>query len=340
MKTGNSNNSADGDKLKKPVHLWVFIISGIALILLSLVLEFKYDNNEILCDLLKAIGEALIIGPAISYVLDLQSMVDYFKRITIKTLISNEYLKSLDRDKLLELRKQCTAKIHLQDSDIAEKGLINLDESVCELLTKPYYERYVQNMFIRKENNFFITKSIIEEYIINPLGTKISFKDFPKVYLQLGAGEVHTDHYKVLNFIVIADDNAEVDYKDKIEITKTDIDQPDIHYNSQLTFTSKGTTTPLSIDFNNSIKIFKTIEVKTPITDITYIKRVKIPVKALNIQCNYQGNDLRLVGSCFGALSFPDNKGIRVIQEQNTISIESYNWILPGDGIFIVKVPV
>lgn len=64
-----------------------------------------------------------------------------------------------------------------------------------------------------------------------------------------------------------------------------------------------------------------------------------MPVKSFKVDYNYDKDDFRLIGSCFGTLSYSNNGKIKVIQEGNYISIEAYEWILPGNGIFIAKIP-
>ena len=326
-------------KHRKPLQLIIFILFGVVLILLS-ILEKNRNRGEsnIISDLLNSVGQALIIGPAISWILDLPSMIKYFKRITIESLISSEYLNSLERDRLMQLRKDCTANIHLKDAPNVESGLINMDENVCELLTQPYYDRYRQNTTCTKDGQYFRKKHHTEELIINPLPSKVKYDDFPNTYLGMLDGEELEDVYKVVKITVKVDDNDEQDITSKIIIAKKKIYETDIHFDTVVTWLDQENK-DLSIEFTKSLLINRIVEIRTAVTDVTFFKRVKMPVKSFKIDYHYAGNDLKLVGSCFGTLSYPNSGGIRVIQELNYISIESFVWMLPGNGIFIVKVP-
>ncbi|MEP7164565.1 MAG: hypothetical protein ABI741_07720 [Ferruginibacter sp.] len=329
---------------KKPLQLIILIFLGIICILISILVRHacedgkSCENNIIIADLLNALGDALIIGPTLSWILDLPAMIDYFKRITVESLISKDYLNTLPRDKLLELRKECTQKIHLKDSETVEKGLINLDESVCDLLTQPYCERFRQNTVCHSEGDYFKKKHYIEEYIINPLDKKVTYKDFPKTYLEMEPGQVVDDVYKISNLTVKIDDDDEKDITAQVKVLPSDVTQTDIHYSFGI-YWADLQGNPLTFDFTKSLTIKKVVIVITKKTDINYYKRVTMPVKSFKIDYTYSGSDLKLIGSCFGTLSYPTEGGMKIIQEDSYISIESFNWMLPGNGIFIVKVP-
>lgn len=302
------NNNSDKKKLSKPLQLILLCLLGVVLILVSVIIKHSHPDYIILLDLLTAIGQSLIIGPALSWILDLPSMIDYFKKITVESLISSEYLQSLPRNRLVELRKECTAKIHLKDTDNVEKGLINLDENICELLTKPYFERFRQNTSCVKKNDKFVKTHVIDELLINPLNTKIAYDDFPKTYLNIPEGESLENFYKILSVTIKIDDQPEIDVTKDINVIAKKIDNSDIHFDTVVSWHDKNGK-ELSYDYINSIAITRKIQVVTPQTDIIFIKRVVRPVKSLKIDYGYKGNDLKLLGSCFGTLSFTRNGG-------------------------------
>lgn len=324
--------------MSKPVQLIVLIFGGIILILISIIGKNVFNWPAVGYDLLNSVGQALIIGPALSWILDLRSMVDYFKKITIESLISREYLTKLERGQLLELRKECTAKIHLKGAETIEKGLINLDEKVCELLTAPYLERYRQNTSCSVDGDFFLKKHYMEEYVINPLDTKVSFKEFPKTFINLDDDKLATaeTYLKILRLTVKVDDDDEKDITATVKIKNTTINDAEFQCNTVLSWVD-GTGKDLEIEYTKSLLVNRVYEIRTPKTDMTFIKRVTLPVKSLKIDYTYIGDDLKLIGSCFGTLSYSNDNGMKVIQDDNYISIESFNWLLPGNGIFIVK---
>lgn len=147
-------------KKNYPIYLMV-AFAGVICIFLSLLFG---DKENIWWNTLTHVGQALIIGPTISLILDLPSMINYFKKITIKSLVSESYLNTLQRGKLIELRKKITARIHLKDTQFVEQGLINIDEGVCELLTQHYHERYRQNVTCKFDGDFVI-KNIMSKNI-------------------------------------------------------------------------------------------------------------------------------------------------------------------------------
>jgi hypothetical protein len=322
--------------ITKPIQLILLVFGGIILILFSIISKNVFCWPTTVNDLLNSLGQALIIGPALSWILDLKSMVDYFKKITIESLISKEYLAKLERSQLLDLRKECTAKIHLKDAENIEKGLINLDESVCELLTEPYLERYRQNTSCSLDGDFFIKRHYMEEYVINPLDKKVKFKEFPKSYISVPIGEDATSFLTITKLTIKIDDGIEIDYTPKVKIHSSKVNDAEFLYNTVFSWVDE-TGKDLEIEYNKSLLVNRVYEIKTPKDDITFIKRVTLPTKSLKIDYSYNGSDLRLIGSCFGTLSYSNDNGMKVIQDDNYISIESFDWLLPGNGIFIVK---
>ncbi len=331
-------NKSNG-KINRPIQLIVLIFGGVICILLSII---GRENSwpVYVYDLLNSIGGALIIGPALSWILDLRSMIDYFKRITVESLVSKEYLANLDRDQLLDLRKECTAKIHLKETDNVEKGLINLDESVCELLTQPYLERYRQNTTCEEDAAGFFNKThYMEEFVKNPLNTKAEFKEFPKVYIQIDDEEPKAENYMNLKrFTVKIDDQPEMDITNDVKITLEKIVDAEYDFDSVLSWVRKNGE-ELKIEYHRELLVNRIFTLKTPNTDITFMKRLTLPVKSLKIDYSYSGpTPYKLIGSCFGTLSYsPNDNSMKVIQNEKNISIESFNWLLPGNGIFIVK---
>ena len=329
---------ASSRRLSKPLQLIIFVAIGIILILTSIIVKQAYPTATVWTELLNSLGNALIIGPALSWILDLPSMINYFKHITVESLISKEYLNNLDRDKLVALRKDCTVKIHLKDSDTVEKELINVDENICELLTKPFCERFRQNTSFHKANNVYKKKHYIEELYRNPLNSRVSFSNFPKTYLDLSPGKTVDDIYKFEKFTVKIDDGVTKDITSDVKLVGHNINEPDIHFNTVVTLEDKSGN-PLSFDYTNTLEINRIIIIETPAVDNTFIKRVTIPVKSFKIDYGYSGNDLKLIGSCFGTLSYSNDGGMKIIQGGSYISIESFTWLLPGNGVMIVKIP-
>src|SRR5258708_6226847 len=129
---------SDAKAARKKHYPFYLMIAFAGLVMIFISIYFRGPTTNVFWDTLIDVGKALIIGPTISLILDLPSMINYFKKITIKSLVSEQYLDALSRDKLLDLRKKCTARIHLKDAEFVEPGLINMDKRICELLT-PYY---------------------------------------------------------------------------------------------------------------------------------------------------------------------------------------------------------
>ncbi len=325
---------------KRHFPYYIMIAFGGAVLILFSILQ-KGDKANIWWETLIAIGQSLIIGPTISLILDLPSMVNYFKKITIQSLISKEYLNNLPKEELLELRKQCTAHIHLNAAQVVEHGLINMDEKICELLTMPYHERYRQNISCRIEGNYIVKRHQIEEYIINPLGGNGNSKKISeavKNYVYKEDGENVNDIYKLIKYSVSIDEKAEVDYvAEGIKIEEAAYDTNDMTYNTQLTIVTKDNK-ELEFEFSKSIRMEKIYEVRVPRSDITFLKRLNMHAKSFRLDYHFPNAGIKLVAACFGTLAFSPNGNIKIIHENDYISVESYTWLLPGNGVFVVAV--
>ncbi len=214
-----------------------------------------------------------------------------------------------------------------------------MDEAICELLTKHYHERYRQSVVCRIEEDFVVKKHHIEEYIKNPLAINSHMVKFPentRNYIYKKANEDVNDVFKMIKYAVSIDDGPEVDYvKNGIKNKEAISDATDMPYNSLVTLVDKDNN-PINFEFSRSIKIEKIFEVRVPKDDITFLKRVNIPVKSFRLDYSFPNSDVKLVASCFGTLAFSNEGNMKIIHESDHISIESYSWLLPGNGVFVV----
>jgi hypothetical protein len=330
--------SKDARKRHSPHY---FLIAFIGIVLIFGSIYFRGETSNVFWDTIIDVGKALIIGPTISWLLDLPSMINYFKKITIKSLVSEEYLNTLPREKLLDLRKKCTARIHLKNTKFVEQGLIDLDESVCELLTKHYHERYRQNVTCKIEGDYVIKKHHIEEFIVNPLhshGSTIKIPDGMTNFLYKRPEENVNDLFKISKYSVFADEKDEVDFvKAGMQLKVAISDATDMPYNTIISITDKDNN-PINLEFSKWLKIEKIYEIKVPKEDRTFLKRVKIPVKSFRLDYHFPDSHVKLVASCFGTLAFSTEGSMKIIHEIDHISIESYSWLLPGNGVFVVAI--
>jgi len=333
------NEATEIRKRSFPTYIAIGLV-GAVIIFICLKYENPLEHNHWL-ELSIHIGQALIIGSTISLLIDLPAMVNYFKKITIQSLISEDYLNSLSRIKLLDLRKKTTARIHLKDTQFVEHGLIDLDEKICDLLTKYYHERYRQNVSCKFEGDYVIKKHHVEELIINPLGNtgnSIKFPENVRNFFYKKENENVGDMFKILKYVVTADDKKEIDYmKEGIKIIESPSDTTDMPYNVQTSIVNKDNN-PLEFEFIKWLKIEKIWEVRVPKADITFLKRVKIPVKSFRLDYHFPDSGVKLVAACFGTLALSDEGNIKIIHEDDHVSIESYTWLLPGNGAYVVTI--
>jgi hypothetical protein len=156
------------------------------------------------------------------------------------------------------------------------------------------------------------------------------------VYKKLG--ENASDLLKIVKYSVVADEKEEIDYlKIGISLKEVATDTTDMPYNSLITLVDKDNN-PINFEFSKTLKIERIYEIKVPKEDITFLKRVKIPVKSFRLDYHFPEANVKLVASCFGTLAFSSEGSIKIIHEQDHVSVESYSWLLPGNGVFVVAV--
>ena len=66
------------------------------------------------------------------------------KAIFVDILTSYDYLKTMDEERLTNLRKRVTRQLHVKDFPHMAEGLIDLDERFCKMLKHPYFSEYSQ----------------------------------------------------------------------------------------------------------------------------------------------------------------------------------------------------
>ncbi|HNN71458.1 MAG TPA: hypothetical protein PKG89_09465, partial [Ferruginibacter sp.] len=64
----------------------------------------------------------------------------------------------------------------------------------------------------------------------------------------------------------------------------------------------------------------------------------KIPVKSFRLDYHFPVQGVKLFASCFGTMAFSEAGNMKIIHEEDHISVESYSWLLPGNGVFVVAV--
>jgi len=297
-----------------------------------------YFKNKAVISIMLSFGQALVVASAISYILDLPSMLSFFRSRIIDIFLSKEYLNSLPIEKLKDLRKECTQYLYIKDTEHFEEGLMQLDEKICALLTEIYIS-YLRIIVICKEIDGMIHKKIHYRYeCINPLRGEAIERITGNNLLFVPVGKNESDVRKLKNFIVTSDNGKTKDIADRIKIKYEKISRSSSSYNYSSCF-SVDDKDFIELKFGKKLNIEYTEERFIPIYDNIFIYRLVRPCKSFSIEYLYNNDKKSVVGTCFGTLSKVSTGQIDTIHMDCGIKIESYAWLLPGDGVFISSVP-
>lgn len=320
----------------------LLILLGLLLIVLgSTPIEFAgYSLPESVRKIFESLGHAFVVGTAISVILDLPYMQKYYKSRIVDVLVGNEYLNSLPESELERLRKECTEKIYLKKTKHFEQSLLNLDESISKLLTEPYISKYRIELTCYKEGDNIRKRANIKYWIENPLHAE-AIEDFDgKVGLYAIKDIPKENLFKVNKFAVKIDDNPSIDLATKVDYKFTD-DNDDAKqgHNFVVSLVEKGIDKPFSFRFGTTLEIEIEDERLVPNNDNIYTKRIKLPTKNFQIHYNVIGMECKLQGVCLGTMLKGHMGHLRTVTNENSISIESFDWLLPGNGIMIAAIP-
>lgn len=121
----------------------------IALAVASLILLVAIEFSEPKCASLKpwfelasAVCISILAGVLLTFMVDIPKRFEEYTRLISTSLTSYTYLKGLSREELSELRGRVTSELYMKNAPKMPRGLIKLDNKVCELLSNPYYEVY------------------------------------------------------------------------------------------------------------------------------------------------------------------------------------------------------
>ena len=162
-----------------------------ALALVSLVVLFVIVFSEPKCnsikpwfDLLSAGCISVLAGVLLSIFVDIPKRFDEYTRLISTSLTSYTYLKGLSREELSELRGRVTSELYMKNAPKMPRGLIKLDNKVCELLSNPYYDVYRETIHCE-------TPDIYQNVIKNAADIKLP-EGATKMFVKKNNNQVYT----------------------------------------------------------------------------------------------------------------------------------------------------
>lgn len=317
------------------IGLIVFVLTTIA----SLDEYFAFPHSKYVYAVVSGIAISVMTGSILAIVIDLPSRLKDYEQSFVNALSSNNYLKSLDEDRLTDLRNEITEQLHKTKAPHMAKGLIRIDQRVCELLRQPYYSRYRHVVTCNEGKNETIEKEHVITYkLINPYSiyqSAVEYIKFSNLVLvdDTVSGESITD----LKIFCAIDNGKKIDYSKRIDFEYEEIQ--DEFYNRQITLIDKDNATDNShkgirIEFDDNIEVEMRYKIIVPKNDPCFTKRLQHPVKNFRLDYAFNGDDVELFGQIFGTELKQNDIEIRYTD--NSISLETFDWLLPDNGAMVV----
>ena len=153
------------------------IATGLVALLLFVLInvysaEWNFPYSEYVFPMLSTIMMSIIAGVILTFAIDLPTRLKDYEKSFIQALSSSDYLKTLDEQRLTTLRNDITEQLHKASAPCMAKGLIDMDQRICELLRLPYYSRYRHSVICDEPDGdgFIVKEHTIDYKLINPYG--------------------------------------------------------------------------------------------------------------------------------------------------------------------------
>ena len=303
----------------------------------SNVLGPCFANKDFWSNALSGIGLSLFAGAIISFLIDLPNTLKNYKQSIIDTLTSNDYLATLEPDKLEILRKDVTVALYSNTKD-AETGLVELDQQICSLLQQPYYTYYRQTVKCIYDDKLpFIEKDIYVEYELKNPNSQIPVREDIGLRINtesLSASGVAFDAMLEVKSIEYQKDGVEPKVDNKVHVF------PEMGSDGikvcLLMSQDKSSYIPFNVEFRDLLVVKITYTSRIPKKDVIFTKRLRHPAKSFIL--NYWVNERsfkRLHGELIGTLMGGNDYSLTG-NETSSIVIESKKWLLPKNGAVVM----
>lgn len=347
-----NNNQKKNDKIQLRVLLFIFFGAFCYLgasILKNSCYQFQFSQN--IYEVISGISISVIAGAILFYIIDLPSKLKDYEISFLNALSSDSYLKRLDEDRLTKLRNRITEQLHIKNAPSMAKGLIEIDQRVCSLLREPYYSRYRQTVIcseISGSSTTLLKENIIDYKLINPYGKfrkAVEYIGFTNLIMMGNETDVNKFIYDV-NITYSIDNTTKKDQSSTFELKNTPLNKKIEYYDTKVLLTSKDDVNKninedkdelfgIKVEFFDNIEVTIQYKIVIPKDDICFSKRMRHPVKNFRLDYSYKSDDVKLYGQLFGTEIKQSDISIKFTAD-NSISLETFDWLLPDNGAIVV----
>lgn len=325
-------------KLKNKIwfSIIVALLFGILLILISnLMTGPSVNDNKWLAftqNIISTIGQTLVGSSVVSLLLlsrDVKDFIlDYLKRV----VTSNDYLIKLKESEIKKLHDCCHGIIDYTDVNLKTKEWNKLSDDCIQVFKVPFCRNRSENIDCTIENDTVICKTFKLSYTLeNPLNSKEAIIDIQPRYQFYKSEIKNEDCLTLLKF------NLKVDDKNIQLNPKVSLD--DLTHQQYSILGVINSTNDLydlkQIYFFNKLEVDMEIKTRVPITDLSYINRLRYPT--LNFRIDFTCNDDRIQMNPYFFGAFIPTNDVKVVKGDKHSFIECNDrLILPDCGASIV----
>lgn len=345
------------------INLCVGIIIMLLCVITIIYVSQNYPGKYWAEYLVLPMSSAIIAGFLVSIVIDIRKQVSDIQDLIVRSFTKFEFLKQLPEEDLMQLRVDALKQINERKYPNMQNGLMSKEKDIFKALTNPYYSTYRETGVYKRHISFkwgaesqeqpALFRRVNIEYIINsPLDeSEITVAD-----LSLGKTmdippfidkpKDPKDIFMIKHFVVSIDGGEKRDIVDNLSYRITKLREIDNYYNSHIKvvycgnengFRSHyGQECGIFVDFHKSIEVQVVYEVYLPINDAHFTSRLKYPAKSFRIDCVCEDDqNVRFHGELLGTFTSAKQRKITHVQN-NMLSIEAFDWLLPKNGVFVV----
>lgn len=330
------------------LKILVVILVGLLITLVSIYLDanVKFTGSHLVFGALSSIAVSLIAGAVLAWMIDIPSKLKEYENSIVNALVSNNYLKSLDEERLTQLRKDVTEQLHKVNVPCMARGLIDIDQKICNLLKQPYYTRYRQTVVCKKDevNGVIVKHHTIDYKLINPYSVNSKATEYISIAnLVLSNGKDNMKDKAITDVRIrcIIDDGQAQNLSSEIEFDSSSVDSRETFYDTKVELVAKndsykGDKKGLKIEFDKSLEVKMSYDIVVDKDDISFTKRLRHPAKNFRLDYTFETTSpIKIFGQLFGTELKQSDFLIRY-PLPNSVSLESFEWLLPDNGAIVV----
>lgn len=330
------------------LKILVVILIGLLIALVSIYLDakIKFTGSHLVFGALSSIAVSLIAGAVLAWMIDIPSKLKEYENSIVNALVSNNYLKSLDEERLTQLRKDVTEQLHKVNVPCMARGLIDIDQKICNLLKRPYYTRYRQIVVCKKDevNGVIVKHHTIDYKLINPYSVNSKATEYISIAnLVLSNGKDNMKDKAITDVRIrcIIDDGQAKNLSSEIEFDSSSVDSRETFYDTKVELVAKndsykGDKKGLKIEFDKSLEVKMSYDIVVDKDDISFTKRLRHPAKNFRLDYTFETTSpIKIFGQLFGTELKQSDFLIRY-PLPNSVSLESFEWLLPDNGAIVV----